>query len=98
MSAVAAATARPAAARRSGWFRRLLQSPSGRVGLVLTSLIALAALAAALGLLPYDPLAQHPLDQLAPPSHEYWFGTDQFGRDIFSRCMEGTKSSLRVAL
>jgi peptide/nickel transport system permease protein len=98
VSAVAAGTARAADARRSGWFRRLLQSPSGRVGLVFTSLVVIAALAATFHLLPYDPLAQHPVDQLLPPSHKYWFGTDQFGRDIFSRCMEGTKASLRVAL
>jgi len=98
MSTVAAGAARPADVRRAGWFRRLLQSPSGRLGLVFTSVILLAALAAAVGLLPYNPLAQHPLDQLVPPSHTHWFGTDQFGRDIFSRCLEGTKSSLRVAL
>ena len=98
MSTVAADAARLPAARRHGWFRRLLQSPSGRIGLVCTSVLALAALAATVHLLPYDPLAQHPLDQLMPPSHKYWFGTDQFGRDIFSRCVEGTKASLRVAL
>jgi len=98
VSTVAADAARLPAARRHGWFRRLLQSPSGRIGLVCTSVLALAALAATVHLLPYDPLAQHPLDQLMPPSHKYWFGTDQFGRDIFSRCVEGTKASLRVAL
>jgi len=98
---VSAATATPAlvaAPRRRGWFRRLLQSPSGRVGLVLTGLVALAALAAVVHLLPYDPIAQHPLDALKAPSSKYWLGTDQFGRDIFSRCIEGAKSSLRVAL
>lgn len=98
MSTVTADAARLPAARRHGWFRRLLQSPSGRIGLVCTSVLALAALAATVHLLPYDPLAQHPPDQLVAPSHTYWFGTDQFGRDIFSRCVEGTKASLRVAL
>ena len=87
-----------AAPRRPTWFRRLLQSPSGRIGLVLTGLVALAALAAVAHVLPYDPIAQHPLDALRGPSGRYWLGTDQFGRDIFSRCIEGTKSSLRVAL
>jgi peptide/nickel transport system permease protein len=98
VSSVAADTARLTQPRRLGWFRRLLQSPSGRIGLVCTSLVVLAALAATFDLLPYDPLAQHPLDQLVPPSREYWFGTDQFGRDIFSRCIDGTKASLRVAV
>jgi peptide/nickel transport system permease protein len=98
VSSAAVDVARLPVARRPGWFRRLLQSPSGRIGLVCTSVVVLAALAATVGLLPYDPLAQHPLDQLQSPSHAYWFGTDQFGRDIFSRCLEGTKASLRVAL
>jgi peptide/nickel transport system permease protein len=94
----AAAATVVAVPRRPGRFRRLLQSPSGRVGLVLTTLVALAALAAVVHLLPYDPVAQHPLDRLLGPSSRYWLGTDQFGRDIFSRCIEGTKASLRVAL
>jgi peptide/nickel transport system permease protein len=98
VSSVAADAARLPAARRPGWLRRLLQSQSGRIGLVCTSLLMLAAFAATFHLLPYDPLAQHPVDQLLPPSQKYWFGTDQFGRDIFSRCIEGTKASLRVAL
>jgi peptide/nickel transport system permease protein len=48
--------------------------------------------------LPYDPVEQHPVDRLLGPSSHYWLGTDQFGRDIFSRSIEGTKSSLQVAL
>src|SRR5206468_11243068 len=83
---------------RSGWVKRLLRSRNGRIGVVLTLLLALGALAATAHLLPYDPVAQHPLDRLLGPSHRYWFGTDQFGRDLFSRCIEGTKASLRVAL
>jgi peptide/nickel transport system permease protein len=84
--------------RRSGWLKRLLRSPNGRIGVVLTLLLAIGALAATAHLLPYDPVVQHPIDRLLGPSHHYWFGTDQFGRDIFSRCIEGTKASLRVAL
>jgi peptide/nickel transport system permease protein len=87
-----------AAPRRRGWFGRLLRSPSGRIGLVLTALVALAAIAAVAHVLPYDPVEQHPLDRLLGPSSHYWLGTDQFGRDIFSRSIEGTKSSLQVAL
>jgi peptide/nickel transport system permease protein len=95
----AAVDAVPASAPlRLGSIRRLLQSPSGRIGLACTSVVVLAALAAAVHLLPYDPVAQHPLDRLLGPSSRYWFGTDQYGRDIFSRCVEGTKASLRVAL
>ena len=45
---------------------------------------------------PYQPLANQP-DYLAPPSWTYWFGTDQTGRDIFSRVLYGARISLRVA-
>lgn len=98
MSAIATPATVAAAPRRRGWFGRLLQSPSGRIGLVITALVALAALAAVAHLLPHDPVEQHPLDRLLGPSSRYWLGTDQFGRDIFSRCIEGAKSSLQVAL
>jgi peptide/nickel transport system permease protein len=98
VSAIATPATVAAAPRRRGWFGRLLQSPSGRIGLVLTALVALAALAAVAHLLPHDPVEQHPLDRLLGPSSRYWLGTDQFGRDIFSRCIEGAKSSLQVAL
>jgi peptide/nickel transport system permease protein len=83
---------------RSHWFVRLLRSPSGLAGFVLTALLAVAATVAAAGWLPYDPVEQHPLDRLLGPSSTYWFGTDQFGRDIFSRCLDGTRASLQVAL
>jgi peptide/nickel transport system permease protein len=47
-------------------------------------------------LTPDDPLAQ--TDQiLAPPSSEYWFGTDQLGRDVLSRVLAGATDTLSVA-
>lgn len=89
----------PAISRsRFVFLRRLLESPSGVIGVVCTLAVVLAAGAAAGHLLPYDPVAQHPLDALRGPSHRYFLGTDQFGRDIFSRCLEGTKASLRVSV
>jgi peptide/nickel transport system permease protein len=98
VSAIATPVPVAAIRGRRGWIGRLLQSPSGRIGLVLTVVVALAALAAVVHLLPYDPVEQHPLDRLVGPSSHYWLGTDQFGRDIFSRCIEGVKSSMQVAL
>ncbi len=99
MSAGVIGEALPAAAvPRSGWLRRLLRSPSGRIGTVITSLLLVGAFAALIHVLPYDPVAQQPLDRLLGPSHRHWLGTDQFGRDIFSRCIEGVKASLEVAL
>lgn len=78
--------------------RRIWQDRNGRVGLVLTGLFLVAAVAAAVGVTPYDPLAAHPADQLAPPSAKYWFGTDQFGRDVAARTFAGIGASLRVAV
>lgn len=79
-------------------WRRLVRSRSGLVGLLLTTIIAVAAAAAALGLTPHDPIAQAPVDRLQGPSPTYWFGTDQFGRDIFSRSIAGVANSLTVAI
>jgi peptide/nickel transport system permease protein len=78
--------------------RRLLRSPAGLIGAVLVLVILAAAFCGLVGLTPYDPIAQHPLQRLQAPSGEFWFGTDQFGRDIFSRCLAGVANSLRVAV
>ena len=43
---------------------------------------------------PYDPVAQDLAGKLAAPSLEHWFGTDNFGRDIFSRVIYGGRYSL----
>jgi peptide/nickel transport system permease protein len=43
-----------------------------------------------------DPLAQNLLNKLQPPSKEHWFGTDNFGRDIFSRIVHGAWLTLKV--
>jgi peptide/nickel transport system permease protein len=78
--------------------RRLLRSPAGLIGSVLVLVILVGAACGLAGLTPYDPIAQHPLHRLEPPSGAFWLGTDQFGRDIFSRCLAGVANSLRVAL
>ncbi|MGH3487977.1 MAG: ABC transporter permease [Actinopolymorphaceae bacterium] len=75
-----------------------MRDPNGRVGLLVTAVLLVVALAAALHVTPYDPIAQHPADRLTDPSTAYWFGTDQFGRDIASRVFAGIGSSLRVAV
>lgn len=47
---------------------------------------------------PYDPLQLDIANRFAPPSGAHWFGTDQFGRDVFSRVLSGAAVSLRVSL
>ena len=43
-----------------------------------------------------DPFRQAPINRLRPPSERFWFGTDQFGRDVFSRTVYGARVSLIV--
>jgi peptide/nickel transport system permease protein len=71
---------------------------NGRVGLIVMALLVLCALAAALGLTPYDPIAQDTEARLVGPSSSHWLGTDQFGRDVASRVAAGLLASLRVAV
>jgi peptide/nickel transport system permease protein len=88
----------PVAGARRGLLRRTLASRSGAVGAVLVGVVVLAALAAQLGLLPHDPLAQAPAERIAGPSGAHWFGTDQFGRDVLARSVAGAAASLQIAV
>ncbi len=61
------------------------------------AVVALSALTASL-IAPFDPLEQEVGRRLAPPSATHLFGTDGFGRDVFSRTLHGARVSLAVAL
>ncbi|MGQ7818654.1 ABC transporter permease [Metapseudomonas furukawaii] len=67
---------------------------------VLISLILLAVLVAAALLAPWisphDPFKLSIMDRLKAPSTAHWFGTDEFGRDLFSRVIHGGRLSLMV--
>lgn len=84
--------------RERTWINYYLQSTSGIVGAVLVLIMITLSLISAFGLAPHDPLEQNPMDALQDPNGTYWFGTDQFGRDIFSRSIDGMRRSLSVAL
>jgi peptide/nickel transport system permease protein len=47
---------------------------------------------------PHDPLAQQLLGTNSPPSAAHWFGTDQLGRDVFSRVIAGARDILLISL
>ncbi len=68
-----------------------------RVGLILTGFLAALIL---LGMFwtPYDPQAMSVGPKLAPPSLQHLMGTDKFGRDIFSRVLQGAGTTSIIAL
>jgi peptide/nickel transport system permease protein len=83
--------------RSNGLARRLVRSPKGRFGLIVLVILVLVALFAPL-LAPYNPNDLHLLDQLAPPSRQYLFGTDEVGRDVLSRLMYSARPALVAGL
>ena len=64
--------------------------------MLLLAMAAMALLAPYLGTV--DPLAVAPVKRLRPPSELYWFGTDSYGRDVYSRTLYGARVSLTVGL
>ena len=67
----------------------------------LTGLIILAFVVAIALLAPWiasDPADQSIVNAFKPPSAEYWFGTDEFGRDVFSRVVYGARPALLVGV
>ena len=84
--------------RDKDWIHYYFKSTSGIVGLALVAIMVILSLVSAFGLAPIDPLEQNPVNALQGPNSTYWFGTDQFGRDIFSRSIDGMRRSLSVAI
>lgn len=92
---VAAPAPRPSGLGR--FLRVFLRSGLAAAGLVIvTGLILTAVFASQVA--PYDPNALHPRDALKPPSAQYWMGTDDLGRDIFSRVVHSSRASLMVGV
>jgi peptide/nickel transport system permease protein len=75
--------------------RRFARSPNALIGLGLfAALLLMAALAPLIA--PYDPVALNVRERLQPPSALHLFGTDDFGRDIFSRVVWGSRLAVRL--
>jgi ABC-type dipeptide/oligopeptide/nickel transport system permease subunit len=96
---VAAAMRRPPAVLRgTAWLRRFVRrSPVSFFWGVVVALIVLVAVLAPL-IAPADPLAPNFRHMSKPPSEVAWFGTDQVGRDVLSRVIHGSQTSLLVAI
>ncbi|EHR01024.1 ABC transporter permease [Bradyrhizobium sp. WSM471] len=82
--------------RRQEIFSGLFRSSSFLVGMTIVLFWVICALFGR-SFVPYDPLAEDILNALGRPSQEHWFGTDQLGRDIFSRVIVGSRDILAVA-
>ena len=73
------------------------RSKSAVLGLIFVIITILTAIFAPL-IAPYDPVEQNLIERLEGPSSKHWLGTDNFGRDIFSRIIWGSRVSLKVGL
>ncbi len=73
------------------------QNKTALIGLVLLLLIVVCAVLANV-LAPYDIRVQNLTERHQPPSLKYWMGTDDFGRDVFSRILVGSRVSLMVGI
>ncbi|WP_099204121.1 ABC transporter permease [Scatolibacter rhodanostii] len=67
-----------------------------RIGIIIASVIILLSIISVF-YLPYDINEMNTQERFLPPSFTHWFGTDNFGRDIFSRVIAGAKYTLSVA-
>jgi peptide/nickel transport system permease protein len=78
-------------------WRRFRRNRLALLGLLIVGLLALAAAAAPI-LAPADPARQVLEDKRTPPGEKYWLGADEFGRDIASRLIYGSRVALVVGL
>ncbi|NBJ12862.1 ABC transporter permease [Microvirga arsenatis] len=90
MAAVSAPTVSEAS-----FVSRLVTRKTVMVGLLILVVVAALAILAPL-IAPYSPSRLSVVNRLKPPSGSYWFGTDEFGRDVFSRTIYAGRLSLLV--
>ena len=81
----------------AGLFRRLRSDPLGLLGLSLVVLVVFCALTAP-WIEPYNPFKIRVLERFSPPSLVHVFGTDDLGRDVFSRVIAGSQIALGVSV
>ncbi|WP_018917886.1 nickel transporter permease [Vreelandella zhanjiangensis] len=76
-------------------FKKLCKNPLSASGVVIVTLLLILAIAAPL-IATHDPLQQDLARTLSAPSIAHWFGTDEYGRDIFSRIVYGSRVTLYI--
>lgn len=72
-------------------------NPVTLLSFVMFAILIIAAVFGPL-LVPYDPLASEAANALQPPSWAHWFGTDNLGRDVFSRVVTATRLDLMISI
>lgn len=77
--------------RPSGFIGKMARNPLTAIGGGIIFLLLVVAIFAPL-IAPYNPLVQDLNSALVAPNAQHWFGTDEFGRDIFSRLVYGSAS------
>ena len=87
----------PSPGRRFSLATAIRRNPTVAFGGVLLAVLIVMAVFAPL-IATDDPFKLSPVNRLRPPSERWWFGTDQFGRDVFSRTIYGARVSLIVGL
>jgi peptide/nickel transport system permease protein len=86
----------PLPARRFSLWTAIRRNPTIAIGAVLLLILIVVAVIGPLFV--GNPLKIAPVNRLRPPSERWWFGTDQFGRDVFARTIYGARVSLIVGL
>ena len=79
------------------YFSRIMKNKLALSGAVIIAVLAFTAVLST-ALAPYNALDQNLVERLKPPSRLHWMGTDDLGRDVFSRLLSGTRISLVVGL
>lgn len=96
-------TDEPASRSQAAWGRRyrlwlqFRRNPMAMAGLIVAVLLVVLSLAAPL-LATYDPAVQSLRERLQPPSAAHWLGTDELGRDVYSRLLFGGRVTLGMVV
>jgi peptide/nickel transport system permease protein len=77
------------------FLRRLLRRRTVAIGIVILAIFVILAVLAP-WVSPYSPSKLSIVNRLKPPSEIFWFGTDEFGRDVFSRTIHAARLSLMI--
>lgn len=78
-------------------FKKLMAERMAFVSLIFLLILVIVAITAPY-IVPHDPLKQDLTKVMLPPSAEHWLGTDELGRDIFSRLLMGAQSAIKAGL